>query len=544
MHKRKWLALLLAAAIALGSTACSKTEETKKKKKKTKKTTEITETTDEPSITTSESSETSDTSETEAPTDTSATDTSADVSVPDGAKIPIGPAFGFGYGAQDDMTARLLNLDRVVAAEKRATGNSNLAKYYVIFEMPLDWNDPDGETFLLRTTFTHYSDDAPNTFLCNGYMMYDQIIDFVYRYDVASRYNTNEIECEFRFFGASVPDGLSTSSTDLWQYLTAENAAADFHHIITQFKTILSGKWIFTGASKGGQLTHFQSHFYPDDADVYFSMVAPGGCSPEAPDFFDNIYTEIGNDAFGEDRAKKDRDLVLQFQIEAMKLKPVLADRYYQQGLADGCIFNEFTTPEILYDMVVLEFATTTWQYYQDFTTISDILSMDRVGTSFEDAVFDLLYNTNEPYIWATNSIYFPYYVQAATQNGEHEYDFSFIREALRKEGLEDLLTVTEDMESGLLFKMVFTDEQLAMFTFDDQLYEDMVEWSHTVEKPVIMFYGGTDVWYEVRLPDVTDNPNVHIYVDKNGSHQAALYNLTSDEQAEMDRIVKDALGI
>ena len=169
---------------------------------------------------------------------------------------------------------------------------------------------------------------------------------------------------------------------------------------------------------------------------------------------------------------------------------------------------------------------------------------MDRTGTDFEDAVYRLLYNTNEPYIWATNSIYFPYYVQAATQNGEHEYDFSFIREALKKEGLEDLLTVTEDMEKGLLFKMVFTDEQLAAFTFDDQLYADMVEWSHTVEKPVIMFYGGTDVWYEVRLPDVTDNPNVHIYVDKMGSHQADLDNLTTDEQAEMDQIVMDALGI
>jgi len=543
---KKILAVLLSLAVVLGSAACSKSEETtkKKKKKNTKKTTTV-ETSDTEVPTDVPTDVPSD--PTTEPTDTTATettpDTTSDTGLPEGQKVPLDPAIGFGSGAQDEMTARLLELDRVVAAELRTT-YSGLAKYLVVFEMPLDWNDPDGATFMLRSTFTYSSDDAPNTFLCNGYMLYDQMFDFIYRYEVAERYDTNEIECEFRFFGASVPEGLSNDSTELWGYLNAENAAADFHHIITQFKTILTGNWVFTGGSKGGQLTHFQSHFYPDDADVYFSMVAPGGISPEAPDFFDNIYTRIGDEAFGQDRAKRYRDLVLEFQVEAMKLKDVLADRYYQAGLADGCTFNDFTTPEILYDMLVLEFATTTWQYYQDFTTISDILSMDRTGTDFEDAVFTLLYNTNEPYVWSTNSVYFPYYVQAIKENGEHEYDFSFLREALREEGLEDLLTVTEDMEQNLLFKMVFTDEQLSAFTFNEQLYQDMVEWSHTVDKPVIMFYGGTDVWYEVRLPDVTDNPNVHIYVDKTGSHQTSLWGLDPSEQDEIDAIVKGALGI
>ena len=533
MIRKKLLSTLLALTLILGCTACNKTEETTKKKK-AKKTT-----------TTEETSESLEPTETPSESETTESSSEETTSESTAAPLDLDPAFGFGTGTQDDMTAKIKQLDRVVAVEKRGSGSTSISgKYYVIFEMPLDWKNPDKGSFYLRSTFSYMDDTSPNTFLCNGYMMYDMLIDYDYRYDVASRYDTNEIECEHRFYGASVPKGLSNSSTEYWEYLTAENAAADFHHIITQFKKLLSGKWIFTGGSKGGQLTMFHSLLYPDDCAVYMPFVAPGGVSADAPDFFDFIYNEIGNDAYGKEKAAEYRKLVLDFQVEAMKLKPVLAERYYQAGLDEGDTFTDYTTPEILYDMAVLDFGTQIWQYYQSFSSVQKVMDLDHNSDDFVEGVFRLIIGGNEPNVWSTNGEYFAYYIQAATQNGEHEYDFSFIRERLKEEGLEDLLTVTEDMEEGLLYRMVFTPEMVEKFTYDPTMYNNLVEWSHTTNDLVIMVYGGADVWYSMRLPDVDDNPNVHIYVDKKSSHLATIDTLPAKEQSEIDALVKEALGI
>ena len=91
---------------------------------------------------------------------------------------------------------------------------------------------------------------------------------------------------------------------------------------------------------------------------------------------------------------------------------------------------------------------------------------------------------------------------------------------------------------------MVFTPEMVEKFTYDQTLYNELVEWSHTTQDLVIMVYGGADVWYSMRLPDVDDNPNVHIFVDKKSSHVATIDTLPADEQAEIDSLVRTALGI
>ena len=45
--------------------------------------------------------------------------------------------------------------------------------------------------------------------------------DFDFLNQIPTLYKTNEIRCEHRFFCASIPEGLSNSSTEFWQYLTA-----------------------------------------------------------------------------------------------------------------------------------------------------------------------------------------------------------------------------------------------------------------------------------------------------------------------------------
>ncbi len=548
MKNRKWIALLLSLAMLASTCGCKKKSDSQDGELWKINISEVAEPRDssEDSIhettsesitgTTSEVSET--TSDTTSETTTVSEETTEPFPIPEGAKAPINPEMGFGDGSQNDMTARLLELDGVVAAEMLYQMNEG-GVYMVIFEVPLDWEQPDTGTFHLRTILNLSSESKPTTFLCNGYMLSSMsALDLTAMY-----FETNSIECEHRFFGASVPDGLNIDSTELWEYLTVENAAHDFHFIIEQYKQILPEKWIFTGSSKGGQVTCYQSCYYPDDCDVYISYVAPGGGARQMKGFYEHIYTDIGNKAYGEEKGKYYRDIMLEFQIEALKLKEELAPRYYQHGLDEGAVYREFATPEIVYDLAVLEFATATWQYFRNFESIENVLAMDRNSDEFKDAVLVLLCSVNSPSVFSANSPLFPYYVQAATQNGENRITFSYIREALIEQNLEDLLTVTEDMEDDLFFRIQFTPEQLEQFTFHgDENYKKLVNWSHTTTCTVIMIYGGEDVWYTDRLPDVTDNENVHIYVAEECSHNTSLYDLPFDESMEMREIVEKAL--
>ena len=536
MMNRKFSCTVLAAILALQVCGCQAKESA------SSSTTEASGTT----AATAEETTTEESSSEETTTTTTEASSSETTEAPSSSSDPSAATDG------KSLEEQIKGLDRVISCEPATPATAYIdssmllyeSKYNVTFDMPLDWKNPDAGSFPLRTTFTFIDKNASTSFICDGYNLYDmEFSSYDTRRDLAWVYNMNEIRIEHRFFGGSVPEGLSIDKTDYWEYLTDENASEDFHFIVSQFKKILPGKVMFTGGSKGGQLTNMQSFFHPEDADLFVSVVAPGGCDPDAPDFFDYIYKEIGDQAYGKDKAQKYRDMVLQLQVEAIKHRDVLAPKYYQQGLSDGCIFTDFVTPDILYDMAVLEFATTAWQYGLDTTTIKQVLDMkDPNDPNYIEQLYNLIYDMNKPDIWAHNSEYFAYYVQAAKQNGEHEYDFSFLREALEKDGSGAKLVITEDMEKGLLFRMVFTPEQYEAFTFDPTVYNNMVKWSHETKSTVVMIYGAADVWYSMRLPDVTDNENIHIFTLPDASHMASFERMSKEMSQEVTAIVDPIL--
>ena len=70
--------------------------------------------------------------------------------------------------------------------------------------------------------------------------------------------------------------------------------AADEHAIVTALKTIYTGPYLSTGASKGGMTAVFYRRFYPDDVVGTVPYVAP--LSFAAPDeryaaFLDSVGT-------------------------------------------------------------------------------------------------------------------------------------------------------------------------------------------------------------------------------------------------------------
>ena len=160
-----------------------------------------------------------------------------------------------GYAA--GFRERLSELPGVVSVDEIVQSGEVFAEKYVVwFEQPIDWQSPDIGTFWQRAEIGFMGWDAVNVVNVGGYALRDSRFTRDDRHELAKMYSGNYINIEYRYFAKSAPEGLSKRATALWEYLTDENAANDFHSIMEQLRSILSGKWVFTGASKGGQMTN------------------------------------------------------------------------------------------------------------------------------------------------------------------------------------------------------------------------------------------------------------------------------------------------
>ena len=156
--------------------------------------------------------------------------------------------------------------------------------YVVYYNQPLYHADPASARFHMRALITVDTRNdvtkAVNHVYCSGYSIdYPSLVspdsnfvnDKSSSAEIARRYNANYIQIEHRYFQYSAPDKC-------WENLdplTAEEAAADFHNLFNGLKKVLKGKWVMSGASKGGITTLLQHAFYPEDMDVYVPYAAP-----------------------------------------------------------------------------------------------------------------------------------------------------------------------------------------------------------------------------------------------------------------------------
>ena len=451
-----------------------------------------------------------------------------------GVYAPAGYAASFGE--------RLAELEGVVSFDviiqrPNASGDVAFAEKYVVwFEQPIDWQSPDAGSFLQRAEIGFMGWDSVNVVNVDGYNLSSKRFPMDDRVELAEMYNANYINIEYRYFAKSAPEGLSNTSTALWEYLTDENAANDFHSIMEQLKEILSGTWVFTGTSKGGQMTNIFSYYYPNDADAYVAYVAPFCDGTEDPRLMDAVYTSIGNERYGEAQAKIYRDMLLEFQVEAIRNREYLQPRLFAEFSSEYTQLYPFRTVSRDFDSFVLDYAVGVWQYDQDFAAHEKILNMPK-----EDDP-DTEINERDEYLRAMLAILsgdipaedddsFPYKVQAATENGDYAMNFKYLREAVEREGLS--LAVTEEDEKNFTARMTFTEEQQKVFTFDPYMRNELLNWSHTTQSNVIMIYGSSDPWYFVRLPDVYDNPNVHIFTAPL-SHAVRIADMPENQKAQI----------
>lgn len=139
-----------------------------------------------------------------------------------------------------------------------------------------------------------------------------------FRSQVTAIVGGNQLSMEHRYFLPSRPSPTDWSKLDIWGY-----PPADQHRITaTLQERLYQGKWLTTGASKGGMTSLFHRRFYPDDVDATVAYVAPVDYAEDAIVSPTNRYLrfleQVGTNPACRQRLKDFQNLVLA-RREAMK---------------------------------------------------------------------------------------------------------------------------------------------------------------------------------------------------------------------------------
>ncbi|MBQ8693080.1 MAG: hypothetical protein IJ520_08055, partial [Synergistaceae bacterium] len=392
--------------------------------------------------------------------------------------------------------------------------------------------------------------DNVNVMYVSGYELVEDRFETDDDHEISEMCNGNYIAVEYRFFSKSKPEGLSSDSTALWEYLTDENASNDFHNIIEQLKKILSGRWVFTGTSKGGQATNVFAYYFPDDADAYVSYVAPFCNGIDDDRAFNAIYNTIGNERYGEEKAKEYRDLMLDFQVEAIK------NRDYIQSAVSGDSHSENKYPlaaaSLDFEEKIADLVFGVWQYEQNFVSFDEAMKItprnDDIATpdvkenkEFLDGIVNLIRADDKANDFNDRELSFPYIVHAATENGNYSLYLQPLRDELAKTGLSTYFTA--ETEKNYLALSQFTQEQINTFKFNPAMRNKMLEWTKTNTSNVIMIYGDSDPWYFMRLPE-TDNQNIHIFTSSKDAHKVKIKNMEESLSTEIKALLGEWLAV
>ena len=441
----------------------------------------------------------------------------------------------------DTFMAELESIDGITDVSK---DENDLITAHI--EQPLDWNGGTDVTYKELLNIKYAGADLPVCYCVGGYNIDTSSSDSVL---FPADYDYNAVRIEYRFYGDSLPEGVTADSADLWEYLTVENAAEDIHAIISKLGTILTGKVVMTGVSKGGFTTNFQAYKYPEDADLFVSICAPACESISDPAMYDFINYHVGDDVVGEETAAELRNIILDFQVECIRYKNDLKEDFLKlaiESVEEGENGYRQLLKEDggarLYDLAVADLPAAVWMAqgnYLDYGSAEGIRSVlggivDMPADTEEEievkqkAVFDELVGIDSPdgYSCSFDNVLFPYTMQSAMQMGNYALDMTPLRERIASEQERNPafpdLTITKEEEKTILCRAYLTDEQMEMASRFDFVHDELAGWQETTEAIVFMVSGAVDPWYSVSLPPC-DNPNIQRVVVKSGPGSSTI---------------------
>ncbi len=235
-----------------------------------------------------------------------------------------------------DILEQLRGLAEVASVTESTTDQAGYRYFEIQFDQPVDHANPGGPRFQQYATLIHKDVAAPMVLLHTGYgnWYYD------FPGELTRLLGANQIVVEHRFFRGSRPTG-----TAAWAHLTIEQSAADHHRISDALHRIYRGRWLETGASKGGMTSIYHRRFYPDDVDGTVAYVAPQSFG--APDYrYEPHLEQLGPPAC--------RQALRDLQAELLRdRRAMLEARAQSEAVNRGFLYTRITLPVAVESAVV-----------------------------------------------------------------------------------------------------------------------------------------------------------------------------------------------
>jgi hypothetical protein len=366
---------------------------------------------------------------------------------------------------------------------------------------PIDHGNPSLGSFSQRFYLSYRGEEAPTVFYTTGYGVSSN-----YESEPAALLQANQVLLVHRYFPGAVP------SADDWSFLTTAQAAADQHEIRVKLAEILAGKWLSSGASKGGMTALYYRYYYPADVAATVAYVAPVMERTEDPRF-PVFLAQVGSTAC--------RNKLLAFQREALERRAAMLALVHEHALQRQYAFTVFSEAEA-FEYAVLEYPFAFWQYGSgDCAPVPGEDASDQELFDHLVAVSPLSYYADADY-----THYRPLFYQAYTEIGYCPYVFKHL--------------------AGLLHAVpapsyrAFAPRGVEM-TFRPEVMQAVVPWLREQGERIIYIYGGNDPWTAAALGPVAGLDALQL-VQAGGNHGVKIRNL--DQKGLVIAALERWLGI
>ncbi|GAA4594997.1 S28 family serine protease [Planotetraspora phitsanulokensis] len=407
--------------------------------------------------------------------------------------------------AEDPLLAALKAVPGLtVVSESQPTGY----RYFILsYTQPIDHRNPKKGTFQQRLSLLHRDTAAPVVLYTSGYGLSTNPS----RTEPTRLLNGNQVSVEHRFFTPSRPAAADWRTLDIWQ------EASDEHRIVEALKTVYTGKWIQTGASKGGMTSVYHRRFYPGDVDGVVAYVAPNDRVNPADRAYDDFFATVGDAAC--------RTALKNVQIQALKRRDRLVPRLQAYAADNGYTFTEtLGTADRSFEMTVLDAPWAFWQYSRaaDCADVPAATASDDEIYEWLDQVASFAFYTDQG-----QEYYTPYYYQAATQLGWPELKFAHLRGLLRYPGLYQAnSSIPAELRSR----------------HDPRPMLDVDHWVRKQSSRMMFIYGENDPWSAERFTPTRKDS--YLYVAPGANHGANVAGLEEADRLAATTTLRRWAGV
>ncbi|MFP2907921.1 hypothetical protein ACLESD_23300, partial [Pyxidicoccus sp. 3LFB2] len=266
----------------------------------------------------------------------------------------------------------------------------------------------------------------------------------------------------------------------------------------------MGGKWVSTGASKGGMTSIYHRALFPKDVDATVAYVAPNSYGPKDPRYI-QFLSRVGDAACRERIKAFQRDILSRRE----ELTPLIVEAMAAQGLTFGVL-----APDKALEFAALE---TPFAFFQ-YTPVEFCTFVPAPGAPAEEVLSAIdgivgISNFTDPALY----YYAPYYFQAGTQLGSYRSDERHLRDLVRYPG--------QYVPSSMVpFSMEGYD-------FNYWAMPLMEAWVKALGERILLVYGENDPWstgaFEVRQR----NDSYRFFVP-GGTHSASISVLPEADRA------------